>query len=201
MSQANTLQPTHRKNRWIGIAFFLDLINGLALTLKYMFSRTVTMQYPDKEKWVPYPRYRGHHVLRKDENGENKCVACELCAKICPCYCITVVPYEDEKGNRRPLVYDVDMARCLYCGLCEDSCPEEAIALGSLFEYATYRSEDLIVGRDQLLNTVGKTETGGSVVQARYLPGKDSRVDAEQATGYHWWRNIHRRKAGSDESA
>ncbi|MCC4118088.1 NADH-quinone oxidoreductase subunit NuoI [Aromatoleum toluclasticum] len=193
MYNENTLNKFSREHRWIGVTFFLDLINGLSLTFKYMFSKSVTMQYPDREKWVPYPRHRGHHVLRRDENGENKCVACELCAKICPCNCITVVPYEDENGKRRPLVYDVDMARCLYCGLCEDSCPEEAIALGSVFEYSSYTSEELVVGRDSLLEMDGKTEYPGSVVKARYLPLAQSTVEAQESSGYDWWRFIHRK--------
>ena len=189
-------QQRRQKHRWIGSVFFLDLIGGLALTMKYMFSKTVTMQYPDKEKWVPYPRYRGHHILRRDENGENKCVACELCSKICPCYCITVVPHETEEGKRRPRVFDVDMARCLYCGLCEDACPEEAIALGSAFEYSAYQSQDLLVGRDELLNAKGKTEQGegGTVVSAQFFPNDNARVEAKEKVGYHWWRNVHRQK-------
>ena len=100
-----------RSGTWIGWAFFADLADALALTFGYMFSRSVTMQYPDKEKWLPYSRYRGHHFLKRDEEGEIKCVACELCARICPCDCIEVVPYEDEKGNRRPAKFEIDMAR------------------------------------------------------------------------------------------
>lgn len=194
MYNENTLEKMEQKHRWIGVAFFLDLLNGLALTFKYMFSKSVTMQYPDKEKWVPYPRHRGHHLLRKDENGENKCVACELCAKICPCDCITVVPYEDDNGNRRPLVYDVDMARCLYCGLCEDSCPEEAIALGSVYEYSSYSADQLLVGRDALLEATGKTEQAGSVVKAWLTPEATAKVEAQESSGYDWWQFIHRKK-------
>ena len=131
-----------------------------------MFSRTVTEQYPDKEKWQPYARYRGHHFLKRDAEGEIKCVACELCAKICPCDCIEVVPYEDEKGNRRPLKFEIDTARCLFCGLCEDACPADAIALGQLYEFSSFESRDLVVGRDELLTKPGKTDAGGVVARA-----------------------------------
>ncbi|TIL87074.1 MAG: NADH-quinone oxidoreductase subunit I, partial [Mesorhizobium sp.] len=60
----------HISGTWIGWAFFADLAGALALTFGYMFSRSVTMQYPDKEKWLPYSRYRGHHFLTRDEEGE-----------------------------------------------------------------------------------------------------------------------------------
>ena len=134
------------------------------LTFGYMFSKPVTMQYPDKEKWLPYSRYRGHHFLKRDEEGEIKCVACELCARICPCDCIEVVPYEDENGNRHPAKFEIDTARCLFCGLCEDACPADAIALGQQYEFSSFSSRDLVIGRDDLLGKPGKAMTGGGVV-------------------------------------
>ncbi len=179
---------------WIGWVFFLDLLDGLSLTLSYMFSRTVTEQYPDKQTWVPFPRHRGHHFLKTNDDGELNCVACELCAKICPCDCITVVPYEDEKGNRRPLVFDVDLARCLFCGLCEDACPADAIALGQHYEYSSYDTAALVVGRDTLMKMPGKAEDGGSVAAAR-LTTEDGTPRAKVVgTGRSdWWRRIRRR--------
>lgn len=179
--------------KWIGWAYFADLGSALALTFSYMFSRTVTMQYPDKEKWLPYQRYRGHHFLKRDAEGEIKCVACELCARICPCYCIEVVPYEDEKGNRRPAKFEIDMSRCLFCGLCEDACPADAIALGQQYEFSSFSSDDLVVGRDDLLAKPGKAVSGGSVVAAQFRAEQDVRVEATGTQGYNWWRNIRRR--------
>lgn len=186
-------QTSNEKQSWVGWAFFADLGDALWLTLSYMFSRTVTLQYPDKEKWVPYSRYRGQHFLKRDEEGEIKCVACELCAKICPCDCIIVVPYEDDKGERRPEIFDIDMARCLFCGLCEDACPADAIALGQMYELSSYSSEELVVGRDALLEMPGKSEIGGSVVAARLNTQDGVQVEARETEGYNWWRNIRRR--------
>ena len=117
-----------RMSGWIGWVFFLDLLDGLSLTLSYMFSKTVTERYPDNEKWMPFPRYRGHHLLKSNAEGKTNCVACELCARICPCRCIMVVPHEDEDGERHPSAFDIDLGRCLFCGLCEDACPADAIA-------------------------------------------------------------------------
>ncbi|MGY5808881.1 NADH-quinone oxidoreductase subunit I [Rhizobium sp. LEGMi198b] len=181
-----------RLGTWIGWAFFADLAGGLALTLGYMFSRSVTMQYPDKEKWLPYSRYRGHHFLTRDDEGEIKCVACELCARICPCDCIEVVPYEDAKGNRHPAKFEIDTARCLFCGLCEDACPADAIALGQQYEFSSFSSRDLVIGREDLLGKPGKATTGGGVVAARLNAGQDVRVETNEPQGYNWWRNIRR---------
>ena len=174
---------------WIGWILFQDLLNGLFLTLSYMFSRTITLRYPDKEKWVPYSRHRGHHFLKTNDEGDLNCVACELCAKICPSDCIKVVPYEDEKGNRRPIVFDIDLSRCLFCGLCEDACPADAIARGQVFEISSYDSKDLVVGRDLLREVPGKAEKGGTVVGAK-LPAHAG-VHVHEAEGEHdWWRRI-----------
>lgn len=193
MYRENWLERLEKRYKWIGFTLLLDLIDGLSLTLSYLFSKTITMQYPDREKWVPYPRFRGHHFLRKYENGETRCVACELCAKICPCQCIRVVPYEDENGNRRPLIYDLNTARCLFCGLCEDACPVEAIALGQHYEFSAYDSKRLLVGKEELMEMPGKTEEGGKVVRARLVTGDKVFARTEGREGYHWWNRIRRK--------
>ena len=187
-------QALKQASQWIGLVFFRDLINGLSLTLSYMFSKTITEQYPDKEKWVPFPRYRGHHFLTTHEDGEIKCVACELCAKICPCDCIEVVPYEDENGKRHPLIFDIDMARCLFCGLCEDACPADAIKLGQHYEFSSESSEDLIVGRDVLIAAPRKAEHGGAVFEASMTTTQGVQVlEKENGRSHDWWRRIRRR--------
>ena len=89
-------------------------------------------------------------------------------------------------------MFDIDTARCLFCGLCEDACPADAIALGRLYEFSSFELRELVVGRDALLEKPGKTEAGGEVVRARFRGGDDARVEAEEAKGYDWWRNIRR---------
>ncbi|MFQ5900644.1 MAG: NADH-quinone oxidoreductase subunit NuoI [Thermodesulfobacteriota bacterium] len=195
MYKESWLQRVRKQNKWMGIVLFLDLLDGLALTFSYLFAKSITVQYPDKEKWIPYERFRGHHFLRRDEKGENKCVACELCAKMCPSNCIKVVPAEDEKGKRFPIVYDIDMSRCLFCGLCEDACPVEAIALGHVYEFATYESKDLYKNREDFLNPdiAGKIK-GGKVVKAKLVADKKGvAATPVDNKGYHWWNNVRRR--------
>lgn len=188
------MQALRQTSQWIGWIFFRDLIDGLSLTLGYMFTKTITEQYPDREKWVPFERHRGHHFLTTDETGDVKCVACELCAKICPCDCIEVVPYEDDKGNRRPLVFDIDMARCLFCGLCEDACPADAIKLGQHYEFSSFNTEALIVGRDALIAAPGKAVHGGKVIEASLTTTQGIQVrEKDNGKTYDWWRRIRRR--------
>ena len=133
----------------------VPLLKGLALTLRTFFQKPVTIQYPEK-KMPMYPRFRGLHELQRDVDGKIICVACELCAAVCPAQCIRVEPAEDENHVRYPKVYEIDLLRCIFCGFCQEACPYGAIILRSDYETANYTRESLIYGRDQLLDAYQK---------------------------------------------
>lgn len=185
------------RHGWIGWLFFSDLWAGLMLTLRYMFSKTVTHHYPDHEKWVPYSRHRGHHFIKTNDEGEVNCVACELCSQICPCDCITVIPFENEKGDRRPQVFDINLARCLYCGLCEDACPADAIKLGQEYEVANTNTPGLVVHLEDLIAAPRKAEDGGQVRPSRLDKENRSRSVTVAEAGVadqDWWARIRKGK-------
>src|SRR3989442_1844226 len=73
-----------------------------------------------------------------DAQGRAKCVACGLCPQICPANCIKLVPWEDEEGNRYPLIYEIYEFRCVFCGYCQEVCPEEAIHLSVHYMNSEY---------------------------------------------------------------
>lgn len=157
--------------------FFVDFLKGLSLTLRHTASRSVTLRYPDEEKWVPYRRFRGKHTLNRDERGKELCVACELCVKACPTNCITVVPVEDKNGrgisDRVAAVWTVNLVRCLFCGYCEDACPTTAVRLGRDFELACSDKSCTFFTKEELLVPQRTPEyfEGGVIVKARL--GKD----------------------------
>src|SRR5438094_5718672 len=128
-----------------------ELISGLALTLRYMFKRPVTVNYP-YEKGPLSPRFRGEHVLRRYPNGEERRIACKLCEAICPAQAITIEagPRRND-GTRRTTRYDIDMVKCIYCGLCQEACPVDAIVEGPNFEFATETREELYFDKERLL--------------------------------------------------
>ena len=105
---------------------------------------------------VMYPRFRGLHELTRDEEGKIKCVACELCAAVCPAKCIRVEPAEGPTHKRFPLVYEIDLLRCIFCGFCQEACPYGAIILRENYETANYTRQDLIYNRDQLFHSYEK---------------------------------------------
>lgn len=153
---------------------FTDFVKGLTVTLGYNISKSITLKYPDEEKWIPYRRFRGLHTLNKDENGRELCVACELCSKACPTGCITVIPMEDDSGrgiaDRVAKVWKVDLVRCLFCGYCEDACPTRAVRLGREYELACTDSRCTVRYREELLKParVPESITGGFIVKSKF---------------------------------
>ncbi|MFA4994842.1 MAG: NADH-quinone oxidoreductase subunit NuoI [Bdellovibrionales bacterium] len=135
-----------------------EIIRGMALTFSYVFKRRVTLNYP-YEKGPLSPRFRGEHVLRRYESGEERCIACKLCEAICPAQAITIDSAPREDGSRRATRYDIDMTKCIYCGLCQEACPVDAIVEGPNFEYGTETREELYYTKERLLLNGDKWET------------------------------------------
>jgi NADH-quinone oxidoreductase subunit I len=141
----------------------VQLLNGLWTTLKMMFERPVTVQYPEEKREVR-PRFRGRHVLKRYDNGLEKCIGCSLCAAACPADAIFVEAAEntDERrfspGERYASTYEINMIRCIFCGYCEDACPTEAIILGDNYELSFFDRRSAIYTKDMLLESVPSAE-------------------------------------------
>ncbi len=127
-----------------------ELVNGFSLTLRYMFRRKVTLNYPYEKGRLSH-RFRGEHALRRYPNGEERCIACKLCEAICPAQAITIESEPRADGSRRTTRYDIDMTKCIYCGLCEEACPVDAIVEGPNYEFAAETREELFYNKDKLL--------------------------------------------------
>jgi NADH-quinone oxidoreductase subunit I len=128
----------------------LELFKGMALTGKYMFSRSITIQFPE-EKTPLSPRFRGLHALRRYENGEERCIACKLCEAVCPAMAITIESDQRADGSRRTTRYDIDLTKCIFCGFCEESCPVDSIVETHIFEYHGEKRGDLYFTKEMLL--------------------------------------------------
>ena len=129
---------------------FLELLQGLSVTGKYLFAPKITVQYPE-EKTPMSPRFRGLHALRRYANGEERCIACKLCEAVCPALAITIDSEEREDGTRRTTRYDIDLFKCIYCGFCEEACPVDAIVETRIHEYHMEAPGENIMTKDKLL--------------------------------------------------
>ena len=129
----------------------IELLKGMWLTMRYMFSPKYTMRYP-MEHIPKSNRFRGLHALRRYANGEERCIACKLCEAVCPALAITIdsAPRESD-GQRRTTRYDIDLFKCIFCGFCEESCPVDSIVETHIFEYHGEKRGDLYFTKDMLL--------------------------------------------------
>ncbi|WP_396888384.1 NuoI/complex I 23 kDa subunit family protein [Micromonospora craniellae] len=129
------------------------LVKGLAVTLKTMTKRSTTQQYPDVVPDLP-PRSRGVIALL-----EENCTVCMLCARECPDWCIYIDSHKEEvavPGAARPRQrnvldrFDIDFSLCMYCGICIEVCPFDALYWSPEFEYSEYDIKDLLHDKDHL---------------------------------------------------
>jgi NADH-quinone oxidoreductase subunit I len=118
--------------------------------LRHTFRKRETIQYPDEKPYLP-PRWRGRIVLTRDPDGEERCVACYLCAAACPVDCIALQATEDEHGRRYPEFFRINFSRCIFCGYCEEACPTYAIQLTPDTEMGEYNRQNLVYEKEDLL--------------------------------------------------
>jgi NADH-quinone oxidoreductase subunit I len=132
------------------LEIFNGLARGMTTTLIHLFRRKITEEYPEYKRPLPQ-RTRARIILTRDPDGEERCVACFLCAAACPVSCISMEGAEREDGRRRASWFRINFARCIYCGLCEEACPTLAIQLTPYFEFCDNDILKLVAEKEDLL--------------------------------------------------
>ena len=128
----------------------LSLLKTLWIVFRHLFRRRETILYPEERAYLA-PRWRGRIILSRDPDGGERCVACYLCAVVCPVECIALQATEDGYGRRYPEFFRINFSRCIFCGFCEDACPTYAIQLTPDFEMCECHRPNLIYEKEDLL--------------------------------------------------
>ena len=159
-----------------GMTYGIGLLKGMAVTLKHLFKRNAVIQYPDERQDLS-PRTRGVIAL-KEEN----CTVCMLCARECPDWCIyidshkeTLPPKREGGRQRKRNVLDrfaIDYALCMYCGICVEVCPYDALFWSREFEYAEYDIRNLTHEKERLSDWMATVLPPPPLEEGALLPGQ-----------------------------
>ena len=148
---------SNKKMSFLERIYLPAILNGMRITFGHLFRKKTTIRYPEVKREFS-EIYRGRHVLKRDDEGRERCTACGLCAVACPAEAITMVAEERKPGEehlyreeRYAKIYEIDMLRCIFCGMCEEACPKEAIFLTKKLVTSEYQRDLLIYGKDILL--------------------------------------------------
>jgi NADH-quinone oxidoreductase subunit I len=133
MIKAWTIAREILRGSWITARHFM--VNMWFHTLRLFGVKTrrkgaVTIQYPEERKPLS-PRHKSLHRILKRQNGLPQCVACMMCATVCPSECLYIeaAETEDPEVQKYPSSFVVDLNRCCFCGFCVEACPVDAIRM------------------------------------------------------------------------
>ena len=132
------------------VAGILTIVRSMWMVNSHATRKRDTIMYPEQPVNPP-PRYRGRIILTRDPDGDERCVACNLCAVACPVGCISLQKAEREDGRWYPEFFRINFSRCIFCGMCEEACPTTAIQLTPDFELGEYNRQNLVYEKEHLL--------------------------------------------------
>ena len=173
------------RNRGV-VAYGMGIARGMMTTLRHVFRPAITVNYPEQQREIPV-RARTNLLW-----FEERCTGCSTCAQACPDGCILVQTSPREDGTLNIDRYEIDFRICMYCGLCTEACPYQAIQSGGRYDDAVYVFETMyrdrraltVEARKYLAGTDGRYPNGQTqelIPLATAMPTARSRVDVAGA--------------------
>ena len=146
-------------------AYLPEILRGLAITSKVFLRNmwrwitgrkgALTTYYPEETRADYSPINRGKHVLTQRPDGTPQCVACNMCATVCPAKVIEIeagFDSSDAAHPKFPIRFEIDYSRCIFCGLCVEACPEDAIRMAKETPaLPSAQRHDMWLGLEELL--------------------------------------------------
>ena len=157
--------------------FMPQIMDGLLVTMKHLFMRNRTTQYPEERMPIRVENYREVHRLNRDKDGRVACVACFMCETACPAHCIHIEAGESPWDDREkyPVKFELDELRCIYCGMCSEACPVDAIELTAEYDIVGLSRDEMVFDKEKLLEVYDVT-VGGK-------PRRDPKITGYETTG------------------
>jgi NADH-quinone oxidoreductase chain I len=132
------------------ISGIVEIGRGMATVAKHAFRDPVTLEYPEVMPDLS-DRFHGRLCLLTKSAGEDLCIGCQACARVCPCGdLIQIEMHRDEA--KVPVIdrFTIDLGRCIFCGNCTEVCPVDCIKMTQDFELADYSREALVLDKKSL---------------------------------------------------
>lgn len=158
------IKKLERKGSSLQERFYLiEIFKGMATTFGHFLrnlrdnSKLYVRHYPEVKPEIPV-RWRGRHRLTTHDDGTVKCVACFMCQTNCPAKCIMIEAGErqDDRAEKMPLSFQIDLLECIYCGYCVEACPLDAIRMDTgIYSVTDNNRESFVIGLEELLDTPG----------------------------------------------
>jgi NADH-quinone oxidoreductase chain I len=129
------------------ISGMVEIGRGFSMVARHLFRPSVTLEYPEVMPSLS-KRFHGRLVLLTKSSGEDLCIGCQACARVCPCGdLIQIEMHRDE--NKQPVIdrFTIDMGRCIFCGNCTEVCPVDCIKMLDDFELSDYSREALVLDK------------------------------------------------------
>jgi NADH-quinone oxidoreductase subunit I len=154
--------------KFLQAALFYEIWDAMKVTFKHMFHKPITFQYPREQRAIP-DTHRGALGLLRYDDGQERCVGCDLCEAACP--------------SRYASEFYIDITKCVFCGYCVEACPVNALAMTKMYEFSTHDKRTLLFDKKRLYD-IGERHLDDA---KKYLYAHNQEKNIEESREYRYY--------------